>query len=603
MRILQVIHDFLPIHQAGSELYCYHLSKALQRLGHEVYLFYSEIDHERVNYSVQKDNFDGLPFLEVVNNHNYHAFEETYFNPIIEDIFSQWLSEIQPDVVHFHHLWNLSYGCVHLCKQKQIPVVFTLHDYWLTCPRGGGQRFRGEGSICHSVDTSLCAECISRYSIPAAWGTRLVKKVLNSYERIQDQTLLTKMLNGRIETPQSHFVRRGLSTIAGDSRDTCFAHPPSKITFKTPVPSNANLKFAVAMDPSTYNKEGNGVVFRIRCNDTIIYERTLNAKSNREDRGWHDELIPLEKQEGKRCKFSFETDVHPPGNIDFCTANWAEPQIMNSHSEPYRPSLTNRFTSIAETMLTRMQKNRLKKKVDHRTLKTHELFKNVDCFIAPSQFLRTKFIEYGLPPDKIVFSDYGIVSDAYSTPDQIPQPPIRFSYIGTITEHKGLHVLVDAFNRLPLDSAILNVYGHLGEFTGYVKRIHSMISHPGIRLNGRVENKDIPHILAATDVLVIPSIWFENSPITIHEALLAQVPVITSRFGGMADLIRDGENGLLFEVGNSGELYKCLNKCIKNPELISTLRPNPSEVKSINDDAQWIVDLYKQLQNELQSMH
>ncbi|MEW6235578.1 MAG: glycosyltransferase [Candidatus Omnitrophota bacterium] len=595
MKILMVIHDFLPIHQAGSELYCFHLGKALQQLGHDVRLFYSEIDHAAPNYSTRRGTCDGLPFLEIVNNHSFASFEETYSNPAVEAAFASWLDEFQPNAAHFHHLWNLSFGCVRLCREWGVPVVFTLHDYWLTCPRGGGQRFRGEGRLCHDVDAHLCAECISRYTFPSGLGTRLVKKILAPFERLRDPTLLSLMEKGRITAPQSDFVHRGPCIINGDAREALYAHPPARIAIRCEIPPGASLSFAVAMHPSVYNEPGDGVRFRVSCNGATLCEIILHPKQREDDRGWREAFVDLAPCGAGRRELVFETSAQPTGDNDFCTACWAEPRIVAPEGEPFHPSLTRRVQEFAENALTRLQRSRLKKMVDRRTLGVRVLFNEVDLFIAPSPFLRQKFIEYGLPPDKIEFSDYGIASEAYAAEPRVPQIPIRFLYVGTIVEHKGLHVLIDAFNRLPLASAILDVYGNLDEFTGYVKRIQAAVAHPGIRLRGRAENRDIPRILSNSDVLVIPSIWFENSPITIHEAFLARVPVITSRLGGMADLVRDGDNGLLFEVGNDNDLSRCLKRLVDDPAQIERLRPNPAEVKSIPADAQWTAAKYEEL--------
>lgn len=595
MKVLQVIHDFLPEHQAGSELYCYHLSKELQRLGHHVSLFFSEIDHNQPQYSVRGGDYDGLSYRELINNHAFSTFEETYSNPFVEKAFANYLDEIKPDVAHFHHLLNLSYGCVNECKKREIPIVFTLHDYWLTCPRGGGQRFRGEGNICHDVETNLCAECISRYSFPSSKGIRLIKRVLRFFERVEDPTLLSTMQRGRINTQQSNFISRGTCTIQNDTRQVLFTHPPSRISIRLDVFPNSSLAFAIAMDPSTYKQYGDGVLFRIACGGSVIYERFLHPKERIQDRGWHTERVDLSEFTGNKRELTFETQAQPSGNIDFCSACWAEPRIVRMEAEPYQPSLTRTVQYAGENLLTKIQRRRLKDKVDRRREKTLELFKHVDLFIAPSPFLRSKFIEYGLPEEKIVFSDYGIAPLEGLQPTRSIDYPIRFTYVGTLVEHKGLHVLIEAFNHLPREKALLNVYGSLDEFTGYVHRIQNMVAHPGINLRGRVENREITRILSETDVLVIPSIWFENSPITIHEAFLARVPVVTSRFGGMANLVEDGRNGLLFDMGDANDLYRCLIRFIDAPSLIEHMRPNPEEVKNLKEDAIWMQKIYEKL--------
>jgi len=595
MRILQVIHDFLPNHQAGSELYCYHLSKTLQRMGHDVKLCFTEIDHERPSYSTREDTYNGLPFLEIVNNHSYTGFEETYCNPKVENIFEQVLTTFQPDAVHFHHALGLSFGCARLCREQRIPVVFTLHDYWLTCPRGGGQRFRGIGKVCQEVDTSLCAECISRFSFPARAGQRLMKKILNRFDQKEDSTLIPSLLRGKIDTPQKQFVAKGVCDIGGDARDVVFAHPPASILIKTTIQTNSSLVFSYAMDPATYTKTGDGVRFEIVCDGDTVFEKRLQPKENEKDQGWHQASIPLQEYAGENKTLAFKTQAYPNGKIDYTSACWAAPRLVRENGETYQPAKSSRILSLTERFLTALQRRGLHKQVNSRTHAALKLFEDVSLFIAPSKFLRSKFIEYGMPEEKIVFSDYGIAPLQETVPPRKPTLPLHFTFVGTVVEHKGLHVLVEAFNRLSPEDATLDIYGALDEFLGYAANVKSMLAHPGIHLRGRAENDEITGILANTDALIVPSIWFENSPITIHEAFLAKVPVITSNFGGMADLVQDGKNGLLFEMGNAQDLVRCLQKVIHNPAYLDEIRPQPESVKSLDEDGEWMVKQYQRL--------
>lgn len=593
MKILQIIHDFLPRHQAGSELYCYHLSKSLQRLGHEVRLCFAEIDHGREAFAVRGGEYDGLPFYEIVNNHAYANFRETYANPGIERRFKAILEEYKPDIAHFHHLLGLSFGCVRLCRERNIPVVFTLHDYWLTCPRGGGQRFRGEGKVCHEVDTSLCAECISRFTVPNRFAQRLAKGLANRLGR-GGGSLAGALARGRIRTPNRAFVHTGVCAIGGDERESLFMHPPSSAGVRVAIPENASLSFAYAMAPSTYEQPGEGVRFAVKCGGETVFEHALNAKGNPADRGWKRAEVDLSRHAGRRRELVFETSAHPGDGIDHCSACWAEPRILAPHGAAPPPAGGARLAALAEKWLAFPQKASLRNQAERRRREALELFNAADLFVAPSRFLRDKFIEYGMPPEKIVFSDYGI-APVRAQPAPREGGPVRFAYVGTVAEHKGLHVLIEAFNGLPRESAELNVHGALDEFEGYAGRVRSMIAHPGIHLRGRFENHRAAEILANADALIVPSIWFENSPITIHEAFLARVPVIASNFGGMAGLVRDGVNGLLFEMGDPAGLRRVLLRVLNEPGLLDRLRPDPAEVKSLEDDAAWTEQRYRGL--------
>ncbi len=171
MRILQVIHDFLPHHAAGSELYCYYLSKQLSKR-HSIYLMFTEVDHAKPQYYYRRSSYMGLPLYEVTHNHIYRRFEDTYADPKMDRVFSRILDEVRPDVVHLQHLLNHSINYITIARKRCIPVVFTLHDYWLSCPNGG-QRIRPDLHVCDPMVLEDCADCIRKFGGAASLGARV----------------------------------------------------------------------------------------------------------------------------------------------------------------------------------------------------------------------------------------------------------------------------------------------------------------------------------------------------------------------------------------------------------------------------------------------
>jgi len=159
MRILLVVHCFLPRHVAGTELYTARLAQELRK-EHEVALFFTERDVTAGSYPVRRGAYEGTPFTEVVNNHPYWRFRETHENARLDEIFASLLDTYQPDVVQVRHLANLSLGCVMQAQRRRIPVVYTLHDYWLTCPRNG-LRMKKSGALCYQVVPHECAPCMA----------------------------------------------------------------------------------------------------------------------------------------------------------------------------------------------------------------------------------------------------------------------------------------------------------------------------------------------------------------------------------------------------------------------------------------------------------
>ena len=159
MRILFVLHDFLPKHPAGTEIYTFEVAKELQRRGHDVHIFAAEKDIGLPNLTVHFREYEGLPVHELTNNLFYSSFEETWDYPHVVKTFSLFLDDLKPDVVHFMHLLYLSVGCVEEVARRGIPVLYTLHDYWLQCARYG-QRIHTNGNICHDIVPEVCGECL-----------------------------------------------------------------------------------------------------------------------------------------------------------------------------------------------------------------------------------------------------------------------------------------------------------------------------------------------------------------------------------------------------------------------------------------------------------
>jgi ABC-type polysaccharide/polyol phosphate transport system ATPase subunit/glycosyltransferase involved in cell wall biosynthesis len=218
----------------------------------------------------------------------------------------------------------------------------------------------------------------------------------------------------------------------------------------------------------------------------------------------------------------------------------------------------------------------------------------VDIILAPSKFLREKFISYGIGKNRIVHSDYGIDHRLLINCAKESSDKFRFGFVGGTSEHKGIRVLIRAFNKIKGDNITLSIFGpyhpaYLDKL-GREVRIDSRITFCGPFKNGEISS-----VFSKTDVLVYPSIWYENRPIAILEALSAKIPVITSNLGGMAELVQDGVTGLLFELGNPEDLAQKMVGLIDNPELMRRLSETPRRVKTIEENAEELNEIYDSL--------
>ena len=145
---------------------------------------------------------------------------------------------------------------------------------------------------------------------------------------------------------------------------------------------------------------------------------------------------------------------------------------------------------------------------------------------------------------------------------------IRFLYLGQIEKHKGIIFLVESFIDLCKKQNIqaeLNIAGDGSEF----KKLQSMVKdHENIILHGKVDRVELPKLFEQTNMTVVPSLCYENSPTVIFESFSFGVPVLASRVEGIAELIKEGENGITFETGNMTSLQEKILYCIENIDEI-----------------------------------
>jgi glycosyltransferase involved in cell wall biosynthesis len=167
MRVLEVIHGYPPLYNAGSEVYTEMVARALQVAGHHVAVFTREEDPFRPSFALRGTSDSGAPDIPVYIV-NHPQSRDRFRHEELEQIFFHVLEEERPDVVHVGHLNHLSLGIPELAKGFGCRVVLTLHDYWFACPRG---QFLQTGSLpseawpaCNGQNDRKCAErCYSRY--------------------------------------------------------------------------------------------------------------------------------------------------------------------------------------------------------------------------------------------------------------------------------------------------------------------------------------------------------------------------------------------------------------------------------------------------------
>lgn len=137
-------------------------------------------------------------------------------------------------------------------------------------------------------------------------------------------------------------------------------------------------------------------------------------------------------------------------------------------------------------------------------------------------------------------------------------------FIGQVLEHKGIHVLLQAFTISAIENCQLLIYGDVDQSADTAKSVHEYVQNDsGIRLGGTFRGSEIYEVLSGIDVLVLPSTWAENSPLVLLNALASRTMVVVSNVKGMAEMVNDGVNGRLVCAGDPVDLNSTLCELVQ----------------------------------------
>jgi glycosyltransferase involved in cell wall biosynthesis len=223
--------------------------------------------------------------------------------------------------------------------------------------------------------------------------------------------------------------------------------------------------------------------------------------------------------------------------------------------------------------------------IERRLAAARRTFDEIDLFVAPSRSIADEYVRLGLPASKIEIADYGFAPLPAAT-RQPCRGPMRIGFVGTLVWHKGAHVLVEAARQLPAGRFEVSIVGDVGVFPDYVRTLRRAAEGLPVRFTGGFDRDRVAEVYASLDVLVVPSIWLENSPLVIHEAFQAGVPVVGARIGGIPGLVDDGVNGRLYDSHSAADLARVLAELIDNPDRLRALASAAPRVRSIDEDAQ-----------------
>lgn len=239
----------------------------------------------------------------------------------------------------------------------------------------------------------------------------------------------------------------------------------------------------------------------------------------------------------------------------------------------------------------------------YRSQRLQQWLRAAGRVIAPTRFVRDIYAQLNMPADNIVVVPHGIEVPQHVLQAQPPTLPhkagrLHVVYVGSIAPQKGTHVLVKAANQLPPE-VTLTIYGDLDKFPDYVHMIRDKIRHPGIRLAGRIGREEFwQMLLTEADVAVLPTLWYEVSPLTIQEMFAARVPLLASDIGAMPEKIRDGVDGLLFPPGDAQALATILERLHREPALLRQLQSNIRPTRLMSEHLSDVQRIYQEVLQE-----
>jgi glycosyltransferase involved in cell wall biosynthesis len=197
-------------------------------------------------------------------------------------------------------------------------------------------------------------------------------------------------------------------------------------------------------------------------------------------------------------------------------------------------------------------------------------------FLAVSEAIRQRAVEFGIPPDKVEVSYIGVDSERFTPGPEPLHRRTKILFVGRLVEKKGCIYLVQAFNRIQEDfpRAELIVVGS-GPLEADLRQ-HALETDTRVTFTGALSSEAVREYLGESRVVCVPSIVAENGdaeglPIIVMEAQACGVPVITSARGADLEGIVDGETGFAHDEGDVDRISDCLRRLLTDERLLSVM--------------------------------
>ncbi len=237
--------------------------------------------------------------------------------------------------------------------------------------------------------------------------------------------------------------------------------------------------------------------------------------------------------------------------------------------------------------------------VEKKRSRFNELATYCDHFIVLTNWYKNVLLLNGVTVSKISHIPQALPVISVNSTSIISHPiesqTLRLVFAGRISHFKGLHILISALLKLPVDQISLDIYGYPTN-SSYEERLRRLTTNKNnVNWKGGVPAGQMSSVMKAYDALCLCSTFSEMAPLVIQEAFAAGIPVIASNVPGNTEMINDGENGILFNFKDVASLSSILQRCITDKSLLFNLKNKIKSPESFKDVASSHIPLYNKL--------
>jgi glycosyltransferase involved in cell wall biosynthesis len=193
-------------------------------------------------------------------------------------------------------------------------------------------------------------------------------------------------------------------------------------------------------------------------------------------------------------------------------------------------------------------------------------YRHLDGFVSPSRFLVERYVSWGVARERCAVIENGLLKHETSEESR-KSGPFTFGFFGQINPFKGVDVVLraaEAIMKLPAlaNRVRIQIHGNvIGQPPAFVERLLKLVETiPFLSYLGPYSNTDVIRLMSACDYVLVPSLWWENSPVVIQEAYAARRPVICTGIGGMAEKVANNVSGLHFRLNDHMDLVSAMER-------------------------------------------